>query len=54
MKANGNQLSMITSLLNESIIRPVVDRVFQFERTNDALEYVEAGRAKGKVVIRVR
>jgi len=54
MKANGNQLSMITSLLNESIIRPVIDRVFPFERINDALEYVEAGRAKGKVVIRVR
>ena len=54
MKANGNQLSMITSLFNEGIMRPVVDRVFPFERTNDALEYVETGRAKGKVVIRVR
>ncbi len=36
------------------VIRPVVDRVFPFESTNEALAYVEKGRAKGKVVIKVR
>ena len=35
-------------------IRPVVDKVFPFESTNEALAYVESGRAKGKVVIKVR
>ena len=54
MRAEGNQLSEITSLINAGIIRPVVDKVFPFEQTNDALAYVESGRAKGKVVIKLR
>jgi NADPH:quinone reductase-like Zn-dependent oxidoreductase len=33
------------------IIRPVVDRVFPFASTKEAMAYVEAGRAKGKVVV---
>jgi len=32
----------------------VIDKVFPFESTNEAIAYVEAGRAKGKVVIKVR
>ena len=53
MRAEGNQLSEITSLINAGIIKPVMDKVFPFEQTNEALAYVEAGRAKGKVVIKV-
>ena len=33
--------------------RPVVDKVFPFQSTNEALAYVETGRARGKVVIKV-
>ncbi|RUT90852.1 zinc-binding dehydrogenase, partial [Mesorhizobium sp. M7A.T.Ca.TU.009.02.1.1] len=47
-------LSKIASLIEAGAIRPVVDRVFPFEATNEALAYVETGRAKGKVVIKVR
>ena len=54
MKANGDQLSKITSLIDSGVIRPVVDKIFQFEQTNEAMAYVETGRAKGKVVIKVR
>jgi NADPH:quinone reductase-like Zn-dependent oxidoreductase len=54
MWAQGDQLSKITSLIEAGAIRPVVDRVFPFEATNEALAYVETGRAKGKVVIKVR
>ncbi|MGH7073235.1 MAG: NADP-dependent oxidoreductase [Stellaceae bacterium] len=54
MRANGEQLSRITSLIESGIIRPVVERVFPFESTNEAMAYVETGRAKGKVVITVR
>ncbi len=53
MKADGNQLSEITALIETGKIRPVVDKVFPFEQTNDALTYVESGRAKGKVVIKM-
>jgi NADPH:quinone reductase-like Zn-dependent oxidoreductase len=54
MKANGTQLREITRLIDAGAIRPVVDRVFPFESTNEALAYVDAGRAKGKVVVKVR
>lgn len=54
MKASGEQLSEITSLIDAGVIRPVVDRAFPFESTKEALAYVETGRAKGKVVVKVR
>ena len=54
MRADGSQLGEITALIEAGVIRPVMDRVFPFESTNEALAYVETGRAKGKVVIRVR
>lgn len=53
MKASGSQLWQITPLIESGAIRPVVDKVFPFASTNDALTYVESGRAKGKVVIKV-
>lgn len=54
MWAQGDQLGKITSLIESGAVRPVVDRVFPFEQTNEALTYVGTGRAKGKVVIKVR
>jgi NADPH:quinone reductase-like Zn-dependent oxidoreductase len=54
MRACGDQLREITALIDAGIIRPVVDRVFPFELTKEALAYVEKGRAKGKVVVKVR
>lgn len=53
MRAEGNQLSQITSLINAGAIKPVMDKVFPFEQTNEAMAYVETGHAKGKVVIKV-
>lgn len=54
MKASGSQLRQITPLIESGAIRPVVDKVFPFAATNEALAYVESGRTKGKVVIKVR
>jgi len=54
MQAQGEQLSKITKLIEERTIRPVVDKVFPFEKTNDALSYLESGHAKGKVVIKIK
>jgi NADPH:quinone reductase-like Zn-dependent oxidoreductase len=54
MKASGDQLRELTQLIDAGKIRPVVDTVFPFESTREALEYVEAGRAKaGKVVVKM-
>lgn len=54
MKPNGKQLAEITALIEAGIIRPIVDKVFPFSETNEAMSYVEAGRAKGKVVVKVK
>ncbi|MNT47344.1 hypothetical protein D3C71_1354890 [compost metagenome] len=51
MRADGAQLSTVTSLVESGALAPVIDRVFPFEDTQGALAYVESGRAKGKVVV---
>ena len=51
MQASGDQLAEIASLVDSGIIRPVIDRVFPFESTKEALAYLDQGRAKGKVVV---
>ncbi|WP_312681745.1 NADP-dependent oxidoreductase [Stenotrophomonas chelatiphaga] len=51
MRASGQQLGEITSLVQAGVIRPVIDRVFPFQDTRGALAHVESGRAKGKVVV---
>src|SRR5712692_10562330 len=54
MRASGNQLRQISSLIETGAVRPVLDRVFPFELTKEAMAYLETGRAKGKVVVKVR
>jgi alcohol dehydrogenase len=54
MRASGDQLREIAALIDSGAIRPVVDRVFPFESTKEAVAYVEKGRANGKVVVKVR
>lgn len=54
MRASGQQLQQLTALIEAGAVRPVVDKVFPFDATNEALAYVESGRAKGKVVIQLK
>lgn len=54
MRAEGQQLSKIAALIDAGVIKSVVDKIFPFEKTNEALDYVEAGRVKGKVVINIK
>jgi alcohol dehydrogenase len=44
----------IVTLVDSGAIRPVIDREFAFEQLPAALTYLEAGRARGKVVLKVR
>lgn len=53
MKADGAQLGELGKLIDAGVIRAVVDKVFPFAQTPEAIRYVETGRAKGKVVIKV-
>jgi NADPH:quinone reductase-like Zn-dependent oxidoreductase len=54
MRASGNQLGQITALVDKGIVRPVVERIFPFDDTNEALAFVETGRVKGKVVVKLK
>lgn len=54
VEANGEQLAIIGSMLEAQRIRPVIDRVFSFAEAKRGLEYLEAGRAKGKVVVELK
>ena len=53
MRADGAQLREISTLIESGEIRPVVDKVFPFKDTNEALAHSESGRAKGKVVVQM-
>lgn len=54
MRADGKQLQEISKLIEKNVIKPVVDKIFPFEQINEALEFVESGHAKGKVVVKVK
>ncbi|MEW1782425.1 NADP-dependent oxidoreductase [Arthrobacter sp. NPDC080086] len=54
MRPDGEQLANIAELLKSERIRPVIDKVFPFERAKEALEYLAQGRAKGKVVVQIK
>jgi alcohol dehydrogenase len=53
MRASG-ELTKITCLIDHGIIHRFVDRIFPFASIKEAMAYVEAGRAKGKVAISLR
>jgi alcohol dehydrogenase len=53
-EANGDQLREIAGLVEAGAIKPVIDREFAFEDLPAALAYLEKGRARGKVVLKVK
>ena len=50
---DGHQLAEIGKLIDAGHIQPVIDKVFPFNEAIEALAYLEEGRAKGKVVVRI-
>ncbi len=53
-RPEGVQLTEIGKLLESGQIQPVIDKVFAFEQAKEALDYLAQGRAKGKVVIKIK
>jgi len=53
VRPNGRQLAEIGKLIEAWHILPVIDKVFPFDQTKEALAYLDTGRAKGKVVVQV-
>jgi NADPH:quinone reductase-like Zn-dependent oxidoreductase len=51
MRANGAQLKTLATLYDTGVLRPVLDRTFDFADTLAAMAYVEQGKANGKIVV---
>ena len=50
---NRNDLEILRDLLQAGKVRPVIDRTYTLGQVPEALRYLEAGHARGKVVIAV-
>ena len=53
MQPNGQQLSEISKLVESGKINPIVDKTYELSEIKDAFQYVNTGRAKGKVVLKI-
>jgi NADPH:quinone reductase-like Zn-dependent oxidoreductase len=51
MQPDGYTLARIAEMVEQGSVRPIVDRVYPFVNANDAIAYVEAGHARGKIVV---
>ncbi|MGW3312103.1 NADP-dependent oxidoreductase [Streptomyces sp. NPDC001073] len=51
MRASGDQLRQITTLIDQGAVRPVVGKVFPFDQTPQALQSLSQGGIRGKAVI---
>jgi len=54
MKPSGEQLDILTQLIESNTIIPVIDRIFPFVEAQKAMEYSESGRVKGKIVLKIK
>lgn len=54
MKPSGEQLNKIKELIEAEKIKPLIDQIFPFEDTQKAMEYSETGRAKGKIIVKIK
>jgi len=50
-KPNKKDLSFVKELLESGKVVPVIDRCYPFSETPEAIRYLEAGHAQGKIVI---
>jgi NADPH:quinone reductase-like Zn-dependent oxidoreductase len=51
MRASGDQLRQISTLVDDGVLRPTVGRVFTFDQTPEALQSLASGGIRGKAVV---
>ena len=51
MHPSGSDLALLAELIEQGKLKPIVDKTYPFAQIAEALDYVESGRAKGKVVV---
>ena len=54
MHPNGAQLSEIKSLVEDEKIKPIIDKVYPLSESIEAFTHLASGRAKGKIVIKIK
>ena len=53
MHPNGAQLGEIKSLIEDEKIKPIIDKIYSFSESIEAITHLASGRAKGKIVIKI-
>ncbi len=51
MHASGAELAELAGLIEQGKLKVIIDKIYPFAKISEALDYVESGRAKGKVVV---
>jgi NADPH:quinone reductase-like Zn-dependent oxidoreductase len=51
MHPSGGDLAVLAELIEQGTLKAIVDRTYPFAKITEALDYVESGHAKGKVVV---
>ena len=54
MHPDGAQLGQIKRMVEEGKIKPIIDKVYSFDESTEALLHLATGKAKGKIVIRIK
>ncbi|MBT3421745.1 MAG: NADP-dependent oxidoreductase [Bacteroidetes bacterium] len=54
MQPNGAHLNEIKLLVEDEKIKPIIDKVYSFSESIDAFTHLASGRAKGKIVIKIK
>ncbi|MCO4749450.1 MAG: NADP-dependent oxidoreductase [Flavobacteriales bacterium] len=53
MHPNGAHLNEIKSMVEDEEIKPIIDKVYPFSESVEALIHLASGRAKGKIVVKI-
>jgi len=54
MKPSGEQLKVLKEFIEGGHIKPIIDKVYAMKDAGQAFNYLESGRAKGKVIIKIK
>lgn len=53
MRPDGEQLALLTELIEQGKLQPIIDRVVPFSQIQEAVDYSLTGRAQGKIVVKI-
>ncbi len=52
--SNKEGLDVLRPIIERGAIKPIIDKVYPFSETVDAIRYQQTGRAKGKVIVKIK